>query len=126
MGATERVKEYLIQKGISKYRFSKETGFSNKFLDNSNNMGTNKAEIIVSHYTDLNVIWLITGKGPMLSDSTNNYSNNEIVKPSDVSEDQAPYSCASCDENSKKMEAMLSTNEALRKEIEKLKFENKK
>ncbi|MFT5669075.1 MAG: hypothetical protein ACI9DK_003286 [Vicingaceae bacterium] len=69
MGATERVKEYLEYKGITKYKFYQKTGLSNKFLDNSSNMGTNKAEIILRHYPDINSIWLLTGSGEMLLNS---------------------------------------------------------
>ena len=66
MGTTERVKLYLENKGISKYIFYKITGFSNKFLDNSSNMGTDRAEIILRYYPDINPEWLLTGEGSML------------------------------------------------------------
>lgn len=66
MGATDRVKIYLENKGITKYSFYKTTGFSNKFLDNSSNMGTDRAEIILRYYPDINPEWLLTGTGPML------------------------------------------------------------
>ncbi len=66
MGATERVVEYLENKGISKYKFCKELGFSNKFLDNSSNMGTDKACKILHHFPDINPTWLLTGNGEML------------------------------------------------------------
>ena len=66
MGATDRVKQYLEYKGITKYKFYQKTKLSNKFLDNSSNMGTNKAEIILRYYPDINPVWLLTGKGNML------------------------------------------------------------
>jgi hypothetical protein len=65
-GATDRVREYLESRGITKYAFYKTTGFSNKFLDNSSNMGTDRAEIILRHYPDISPEWLIMGVGPML------------------------------------------------------------
>jgi len=68
MGATDRVREYLDNKGVSKYSFYKKTGLSNKFLDNSSNMGTDKAEIILRYYPEINLEWLITGKGSMLKE----------------------------------------------------------
>lgn len=66
MGATERIKEYIDFKGITKYQFNKNLGFSNKFLDNSSNMGTDKACKILHQFPDINPEWLLTGKGSML------------------------------------------------------------
>ncbi|MCV9934510.1 S24 family peptidase [Flavobacterium sp. LS1R47] len=66
MGATERVKEYLDFKGVSKYKFCQDLGFSNKFLDNSSNMGTDKAGKILHYYPEINSEWLLTGNGNML------------------------------------------------------------
>jgi len=68
MGSTERVREYLDYKGITKYKFCNDLGFSNKFLDNSSNMGTDKACKILHYYPDLNSEWLLTGKGPMIKE----------------------------------------------------------
>lgn len=66
MGATERIKKYLENKGISKYRFCKELGFSKAFLDNTSNVGSDKLDKILNHYTDINPEWLLTGRGNML------------------------------------------------------------
>jgi phage repressor protein C with HTH and peptisase S24 domain len=66
MGATERVKQFIENKGISKYEFCKKLGFSNKFLDNSSNMGTDKAGKILHYFPDLNAEWLLTGEGNMI------------------------------------------------------------
>ncbi|MEN2416374.1 S24 family peptidase [Flavobacterium mesophilum] len=68
MGSTERVREYLDYKGITKYKFCNDMGFSNKFLDNSSNMGTDKACKILHYYPDLNSEWLLTGNGPMIKE----------------------------------------------------------
>ncbi|MFC4746717.1 S24 family peptidase [Flavobacterium branchiicola] len=68
MGSTERVREYLDYKGITKYKFCNDLGFSNKFLDNSSNMGTDKACKILHHYPDLNSEWLLTGNGTMIKE----------------------------------------------------------
>lgn len=84
MGATDRIKEYLGYKGITKYKFYKKTGFSNKFLDNSSNMGTDRAEIILHHYPDLNPNWLLTGAGSMLKDETIASTGVPLVEPEAV------------------------------------------
>ncbi|WDF64534.1 S24 family peptidase [Flavobacterium sp. KACC 22763] len=68
MGSTERMREYLDYKGITKYKFCNDLGFSNKFLDNSSNMGTDKACKILHHYPEINSEWLLTGNGPMIKE----------------------------------------------------------
>ena len=56
--------------GISKYKFYKETGLSNGFLDKKGSIGADKCEIIYYHYSDLNLEWLITGKGDKIKNSS--------------------------------------------------------
>ncbi|PIF60058.1 phage repressor protein C with HTH and peptisase S24 domain [Flavobacterium sp. 2] len=70
MGSTERMREYLDYKGISKYKFCNDLGFSNKFLDNSSNMGTDKACKILHHYPEISSEWLLTGKGSMIKEDS--------------------------------------------------------
>ncbi|WP_268847381.1 S24 family peptidase [Flavobacterium aestivum] len=72
MGSTERMREYLDYKGISKYKFCNDLGFSNKFLDNSSNMGTDKACKILHYYPEINSEWLLTGNGSMLKENNAN------------------------------------------------------
>jgi phage repressor protein C with HTH and peptisase S24 domain len=79
MSTRERILQYLNSKGISKYSFYKETGISNGFLDKTGAIGSDKCEIICSHYSDLNADWLITGEGSMLRN--NNY---QIQDPTSV------------------------------------------
>lgn len=86
MGATERVVQFIEYKGISKYKFNKDLGFSNKFLDNSSNMGTDKACKILHYFPDLNPEWLLTGKGEMLKSSPiqlygENLKSKDIIIP---------------------------------------------
>lgn len=72
MGSTERMREYLDYKGITKYKFCNDLGFSNKFLDNSSNMGTDKACKILHYYPEINSEWLLTGNGSMIKDDNTN------------------------------------------------------
>ena len=72
MGSTERMREYLDYKGITKYKFCNDLGFSNKFLDNSSNMGTDKACKILHDYPEINSEWLLTGNGPMIKEDNTN------------------------------------------------------
>ncbi|MCP2027459.1 phage repressor protein C with HTH and peptisase S24 domain [Flavobacterium sp. HSC-32F16] len=72
MGSTERIREYLDYKGITKYKFCNDLGFSNKFLDNSSNMGTDKACKILHYYPEINSEWLLTGNGSMIKEDNTN------------------------------------------------------
>lgn len=62
----DRVSEYLLLKGISKYRFYQETGLSNGFLDKAGSITSDNCEKICYAYSDLDPEWLLTGRGNML------------------------------------------------------------
>ncbi|MDR2894660.1 MAG: hypothetical protein LBU97_04285 [Alistipes sp.] len=68
MSAKERMLEYLDYKNVSQYGFSKATGLSNGFLKSGNSISSENMELISNKYTDLSLMWLITGKGNMLID----------------------------------------------------------
>lgn len=61
----QRVIKYLNAKRISKYRFYKDTGFSNGFLDKYGAIASDNCEKICQIYSDLNPEWLLTGRGDM-------------------------------------------------------------
>jgi phage repressor protein C with HTH and peptisase S24 domain len=84
MGTTERVKKFIDFKGITRYRFCQEMGFSNKFLDNSSNMGTDKAGKILRYFPELNAEWLLTGRGNMLK--VDNEKEEDIVHKEEKNE----------------------------------------
>ena len=67
----ERLKEYIDFKGISIAAFEKSIGMSNasfgKSLKNKGAIGTDKLENILSVYTDISPIWLISGVGDMIA-----------------------------------------------------------
>jgi len=91
MSVTERLLQYLECKGDSKYRFYKKTGLSNGFLDKNRNVGSDKCEIISNHYTDLNLSWLITGKGDMLLSGKTNLPEKSTPLLSPESQEGVPY-----------------------------------
>jgi len=68
MNIRERLLKFIENKGISKYKFYQETGFSNGFLDKEGTIGADKCEKLSYQYPDLNLEWLITGRGEMLRD----------------------------------------------------------
>jgi len=71
----ERIKEYLDSKGIKIATFEKSVGMSNasfgKSLKNGGTIGSDKLEIILSVYPDINPEWLLTGKGEMIRSLNN-------------------------------------------------------
>ena len=70
----ERISYYLEKKGITAYRFCKDLGFSNGFLDKHREITTDKYANILGYYPDLNPQWLLTGEGEMLKDNIPNKS----------------------------------------------------
>lgn len=68
MKITERILQILEYKGISKYKFHKDLGLSNGFLDKSRDIGTDKYAKILEYFPDINPTWLLTGEGEMLRD----------------------------------------------------------
>ncbi len=70
MKITDRIKQYIDFKGITRYKFHKDLGLSNGFLDKSREISTDKYANILAYYPDINAEWLLTGKGKMIKDIT--------------------------------------------------------
>jgi transcriptional regulator with XRE-family HTH domain len=64
--AKERILQYLDLKGYTQYDFSKKTGLSNGFLKSGRSISSDNIKLLSTIYTDLNIMWLITGEGDML------------------------------------------------------------
>lgn len=82
MSDKEKIKQYLEYKGISKNKFYTQTGLSVGFLDSGNSLGVDKLRIIISVYSDINLEWLITGKGGMIKTEQSIYAvdNSAIME----------------------------------------------
>lgn len=70
MGNTvSRIKQYIDYKGMSVRQFEESVGFSNGAFasqyKNNKTIGVDKVENILQIYTDINPVWLLTGKGDM-------------------------------------------------------------
>jgi phage repressor protein C with HTH and peptisase S24 domain len=66
MSTIQRILKIIELKQISKREFYLRTGLSNGFLDKSQHIGTDKVEKILSVFPDVNLEWLILGRGEML------------------------------------------------------------
>ncbi len=84
----ERILVFLEYKGISKNKFYKDTGLSNGFLNKVKDIGTARIPSIINSYPDLNLRWLILGKGSMLNEEKDIYKeklNEDINSENNVS-----------------------------------------
>ncbi len=72
MSIIERIYNLSEFKGDSIYKLSKSLGVSNGYFakqrQSNGSVSSNILEKIVSYYADVNIEWLITGKGNMLKD----------------------------------------------------------
>lgn len=73
-GALIRIKQYLDLKGISVRAFELKCGFSNgsfaSQLKNGKTIGIDRLENILNAFPDINIEWLLTGKGSMAKTDT--------------------------------------------------------
>lgn len=80
-GAKGRLLEYLNYYGIKKADFYRATSLGNGFLDKNDNIGSDNIEIIISKFPDINLSWLVTGNGEMLTSSpVNTGINQEFIE----------------------------------------------
>jgi hypothetical protein len=68
---TKRILKYIEIKGITKYKFCKDLGFSNGFLDKPREITTDKYAKILEYFPELNPQWLLTEEGSMLKKGEN-------------------------------------------------------
>lgn len=91
MRAIDRLQQYLSQKNISPYTFERNCSIANGYISKQTkgkgNIGSEIIERITEQYNDLNITWLLTGKGPMLANHT--YIQTDQV--STLAEDEAVY-----------------------------------
>ena len=70
----KRILQFLDYKGLSKYEFYKITGVSNGVLSQKGGMSESNTMKFLSQFPDVNLNWLLTGKGEMIK--TNDESEN--------------------------------------------------
>lgn len=79
---SERVGQYIEKKGISYYAFENSIGASrgsiSKAVKEGKSIGSQVLENILSIYTDLNPVWLLTGIGEIFTDMPEILQNKKI------------------------------------------------
>ena len=76
MSSVTRIREYIDSKRIKKSEFYLKTKLSNGYLDKVKELGADKLESILNAYPDINIEWVITGKGdPERKTPTENGNN---------------------------------------------------
>ena len=91
MSVKERLKTYLNFKNIYVTAFEKSIKVSNGYVNGINKtIGSDKRDLIVKEYPDLNIDWLLNGKGEMLIQEKQSitstdglYNEFEIKNPRD-------------------------------------------
>jgi hypothetical protein B2_07877 len=72
----ERILQFIDYKRFSKSKFYRETGLSNGILDKKSGLTLDSIEKIYSKYPEINIEWLLTGKGEMLKTFAQNITQN--------------------------------------------------
>ena len=73
----ERLNEFITYLGISVSQFEQSIGVGNGFVSNTNErMRNSSRNLITSHYPELNMDWLIKGKGGMLNSNGNTINSS--------------------------------------------------
>jgi len=68
MNTKERLKEYIKFKGMAVTSFEKSIGTANSYVNSIyKSIGSDKRDVIIEKYPDLNMDWLLTGRGEMLT-----------------------------------------------------------
>lgn len=86
----QRIKRYIDYKGVKVSAFERKIGMSNgsfaSQLKNNKTIGVDKLENILRIYPDIDVVWLLTGKGDfpnanVLSEASTVYNKTSIDNP---------------------------------------------
>lgn len=82
MRRIDRLDKYLSFKGISDYRATLDAGLSKgvigKSRENNRDLSNKVVEKLAEVYSDLNKVWLLTGEGEMLKNSSAVAENHSI------------------------------------------------
>ncbi len=127
MTEKEKIKQFIEDKGVNPSQFYKKTGLSNGFLDSGKSIGADKIKIIISHYPDLNLYWLIADEGEMYTKNVHQKVHQDVhpsLKNESDPELQLILSKQMCQIHLKRIEELSADNAILKKENAELKAKN--
>ncbi|TSE11281.1 hypothetical protein [Aquimarina algiphila] len=82
----KRMLEYIAAKGITKYKFYKETGITRGVLDSKSGITEDNILKFISYYPDVNLNWLIKGELKVSDSTTISKPKEVILQENDVDE----------------------------------------
>ena len=78
----DRILQIIENKGLSRRKFYQSIGVSSGFLNKNKNIGSDKLKRILAEYPDINIEWLLFGRGQMIiHKTTNNLSEYMHMMP---------------------------------------------
>lgn len=81
MSVQERLELYIKSKGLGNYQFEMKVGLSQGYVKGVRNcLHPEKIKRIASVFPDLNIEWMIIGRGEMIVNKPNRLYENEIYK----------------------------------------------
>lgn len=111
-----RILQYIDYKNISKYKFYQKTGITRGVLDKESGISEENIAKFIAYSDDIDLNWLLTGKGKMLK--TDNENNDEISVVALIDSVRMQKKIDSLELKIKRLEAL---NESYREEIKELK-----
>ena len=117
MSVKERLKEYIKYSGLSISDFEKSIFASNGYVNSiSKGIGADKIEIIIEKYSNLNIEWLLRGKGGgMLNDDT------EYVVTENTSREESSLLLSIIERKDKEIMSLMKKIGGLEQQIKQLK-----
>ena len=127
MTVKERIKAYTKCEGITIAEFEKSISVSNGYVNSiSRSIGIDKINLMLEKYPNLNIVWLLTGKGEMLKSgetTPSSHINNDAIPPMEEAK-PAPTQASNSELMLEKICQLSADNALLRHENEELKSEN--
>jgi monoamine oxidase len=80
MNIKERLREYCNEKGVKVATFERTTGLSEGYVHKMKSLGSDILERIKQEYPDMDLNWLITGKGETPQNSRTTAEWLSVVK----------------------------------------------
>lgn len=85
----QNILKYLEFKGVSPYKFYQDSGITRGILNQNNGMSEENTTKFLAYSKDVNVDWLLTGKGQMLKSEIENSGSVFALKTDNILQHQS-------------------------------------